>query len=95
MSPNEKMGTQFLPRALSPTETSISLVKGRERMKRWFWSVCAGALLMGGVALAQQPAVMRIKAPELREVTEWINTKPLTLAELQGKVVVLHFWTFG
>lgn len=50
---------------------------------------------MGGVALAQQPAVMRIKAPELREVTEWINTKPLTLAELQGKVVVLHFWTFG
>ena len=64
-------------------------------MKRWFWGVCAGALLMAGVALAQQPAVMRIKAPELREVTEWINTKPLTLAELQGKVVVLHFWTFG
>lgn len=50
---------------------------------------------MAGVALAQPPAVMRIKAPELREVTEWINTKPLTLAELQGKVVVLHFWTFG
>jgi len=72
-----------------------SPVKGRERMKRWFWSVCAGASLMAGVALAQPPAVMRIKAPELREVTEWINTKPLTLAELQGKVVVLHFWTFG
>ena len=36
-----------------------------------------------------------IKAPELREATAWINSKPLTLAELRGRVVAVHFWTFG
>ena len=44
---------------------------------------------------ADQPAEMRMKAPELTNVTEWINTKPLKLADLHGKVTVLHFWTFG
>lgn len=34
-------------------------------------------------------------APELREVTAWINSEPLTLEQLQGKVVVVHFWAFG
>jgi hypothetical protein len=64
-------------------------------MKRWFWMAGVSALLAAGVAWAQQPATMRIKAPELRDVGEWINSKPLTLAGLQGKVVVLNFWTFG
>lgn len=34
-------------------------------------------------------------APELRGVTAWINSRPLTLQELRGKVVVVHFWAFG
>ena len=34
-------------------------------------------------------------APELRDVTAWINTKPVTLQELRGHVVVVHFWAFG
>ncbi len=35
------------------------------------------------------------KAPELRDVTGWIHSGPLTLAGLRGRVVVLHFYTFG
>jgi peroxiredoxin len=34
-------------------------------------------------------------APELRDVTEWVNTKPVTLADLRGQVVALHFFAFG
>jgi len=34
-------------------------------------------------------------APELRDVSSWINSEPLTLAGLRGKVVVVHFWAFG
>ncbi|MBA2381339.1 MAG: redoxin family protein [Chloroflexi bacterium] len=34
-------------------------------------------------------------APELTGITDWINTDPLTLASLRGKVVLVHFWTFG
>lgn len=33
-------------------------------------------------------------APELRGITEWINSPPLTLAGLRGRVVLVHFWTF-
>ena len=28
-------------------------------------------------------------------ITAWINSAPLTLASLRGKVVLVHFWTFG
>src|SRR5262249_14706487 len=40
-----------------------------------------------------QPLTAR--APELRGVEDWINSGPLLLEDLRGKVVVLHFWTFG
>jgi peroxiredoxin len=35
------------------------------------------------------------KAPELTQTDHWINSNGLKLAEQKGKVVVLHFWTFG
>jgi cytochrome c biogenesis protein CcdA/thiol-disulfide isomerase/thioredoxin len=34
------------------------------------------------------------KAPELVPGGEWFNSKPLTLMELRGKVVLLDFWTY-
>jgi cytochrome c biogenesis protein CcdA/thiol-disulfide isomerase/thioredoxin len=34
-------------------------------------------------------------APELAGITAWINSDPVTLASLRGKVVLVHFWTFG
>lgn len=33
--------------------------------------------------------------PELPTLDDWINSKPLKLGDLQGKVVVVYFWTFG
>jgi hypothetical protein len=34
-------------------------------------------------------------APEFADIAEWINSKPLTMAGLKGKVVVVHFMAFG
>ena len=34
------------------------------------------------------------KAPEIRKSDVWINSPPLTLKALKGKVVVLDFWAF-
>jgi peroxiredoxin len=34
-------------------------------------------------------------APEFTGVTEWVNSKPLKLADQKGKVVIVHFWTNG
>jgi peroxiredoxin len=36
-----------------------------------------------------------IPAPELVDVTDWIGTKPVKLADWKGKVVIVHFWTHG
>jgi thiol-disulfide isomerase/thioredoxin len=35
------------------------------------------------------------QAPELAGLTGWINGGPLTMAELRGRVVLVHFWTFS
>jgi len=36
-----------------------------------------------------------LPAPEFTGLTDWINSKPLKLADQKGKVVVVHFWTNG
>ena len=38
----------------------------------------------------------RVRAPELTGGIGWLNTeKPLSLAALKGKIVLLDFWTYG
>lgn len=34
-------------------------------------------------------------APEFAGITAWLNSGPLTMAELKGKVVLLDFWTYS
>ena len=40
-------------------------------------------------------ARVQFKPPELADDTTWINSPPQRLAQLRGKVVVVHFWAFG
>ncbi len=40
--------------------------------------------------------VRKVRAPELKGHRGWLNTeKPLSIAGLKGKVVLLDFWTYG
>jgi cytochrome c biogenesis protein CcdA/thiol-disulfide isomerase/thioredoxin len=34
-------------------------------------------------------------APSFKGITAWINSPPLTLSELKGKVVLIDFWTYS
>ena len=34
-------------------------------------------------------------APDFRGIVQWINSPPLSLAKLQGKVVLIDFWTYS
>jgi hypothetical protein len=38
----------------------------------------------------------KVNAPEFPADVEWLNVdRPLRMAELRGKLVLLDFWTFG
>lgn len=34
-------------------------------------------------------------APKIEGISEWINSKPLQLSDLKGKVVLMDFWTYS
>src|SRR6266496_4579060 len=44
------------------------------------------------------PAVVQLPVegslPSLDDATEWLNSPPLTTADLRGKVVLVDFWTY-
>ena len=37
----------------------------------------------------------RQEAPEFEDIAAWVNSKPVTMKSLKGKVVVVHFMAFG
>ena len=42
-----------------------------------------------------QPANVGQAAPDVTGGGGWINSSPLTMAALKGRVVLVEFWTFG
>ena len=56
-------------------------------IKKLIWPSLLLALLIVSCG-GRQPA------PELRGLDGWINSEPLTLAELRGQVVLIDFWTY-
>jgi len=52
-------------------------------------------LMVQGVSMSAQERP-KVRAPEITGGRGWLNTdKPLSLAALKGKVVLLDFWTYG
>src|SRR6188474_1170735 len=52
-------------------------------------------LMAQGVSMSAQERT-RVRAPEITGGRGWLNTdKPLSLAALKGKIVLLDFWTYG
>lgn len=52
--------------------------------------------LVGGPGLAEEERLADFGvAPEFQGIEGWINSEPLTMAALRGKVVVIDFWTYS
>ena len=43
----------------------------------------------------EEPLEHPYPAPELTGIQEWLNSKPLSIAQLRGKVVLIDFWTYS
>lgn len=61
-------------------------------------AIAATQVSIVGCALAQPSSAERLpkegKLPSFSGATGWLNTEPLTAANLHGKVVLVDFWTF-
>lgn len=49
---------------------------------------------VGAIALAAGSSFMDQKPPEI-ECSQWINTPPVNLEQLKGRVVAIEFWSPG
>jgi len=85
----------------APARNSPNATGSRARMERdalailTDWQRRTLPELMGPPFDVSAVPAVACKAPELEGVTEWINSPPLTLEQLRGKVVMVHFYTFG
>src|SRR5207248_1796854 len=81
----------------APITRSVMATLAPERFRRIRMRLIVTliVLLAASCATGQEPVALNVAAPELAGITDWVNSKPLTLADLKGQVVVLHFWTHG
>ena len=54
---------------------------------------CSGGVQAAPTASAQ--AASAPLAPEFKGINHWINSEPLTMEQLRGKVVLVEFWTYS
>lgn len=54
----------------------------------------AAASLLAVCAVQAAPQSAPVAAPEFAGIEKWLNSDPLTLQSLRGKVVLVDFWTY-
>jgi len=68
--------------------------------RRWLVAVGVGGALAATAVMAIPPAGQAVAtrvgqpAPEITG-GPWINSEPLSMEKLRGRVVAVEFWTFG
>jgi len=72
-------------RTLSATALAIGLLFGHAA------TVQAGDSHVAGTNVADARRI----APEITGITNWLNSAPLKLNDLRGKVILVDFWTYG
>ncbi len=93
----EQTSEQSQPIVQSPT---ISETSSAETGSAETGSTETGTVVDSGSSLSAEHQLIlaglpsRGVAPELFNET-WLNSTPLKLADLRGKVVMIKFWTFG
>jgi Spy/CpxP family protein refolding chaperone len=69
-------------------QKQIVAVLTREQQKQWL-------SLLGRRIDVSKLGRVRFRAPDIDSQGQWLNSEPLTLRQLKGKVVALHFYAFA
>ncbi len=79
--------------------TSLSMASGADlALQDWASQYVPSLVLEDTVTVHEELAHLRKGEPkslELVGITGWINSPPLTLKKLRGKVVLIDFWTYS
>jgi len=84
----EKDPTEKVAKIRAAEQEQLVLILTESQQKQW-------AAMLGKSIDLSNVQISSIKAPEIVAADDWINSEPLTLEKLRGRVVALHFWTFG
>jgi thiol-disulfide isomerase/thioredoxin len=58
--------------------------------------IIAGLMILSaGMAVSMSQTGGKVHAPDFPGGAQWINSKPLKMADLRGKIVLLDFWTYA
>jgi len=79
------------------TDSQCAAIQKRIKMLR-LWTFSLGLLLalsIGSVWSRAGAAITSGKAAPEIAGQNWLNSKPLTIAELKGRVLLVEFWTYG
>ena len=57
--------------------------------------VSLGTAPTAPIAPTTAPLPAQMQLPEFQGISQWLNSDPLTVADLKGSVVLIQFWTFA
>lgn len=64
------------------------------RLKTLVMTAAFAATAVTGTAACAEPLKTGPRAPEFTGISTWLNSDPLTIQKLRGKVVLVDFWTY-
>jgi peroxiredoxin len=70
----------------------LRITKKGDAMKKWIMPICTGLLLVQSLSANNHDKVIGTRPPEW-DITDWINSEPLKLENLAGKVVLVCWCT--
>ncbi len=85
----QRLVDRLHPKADAGTGSSVMMTGGPAMMSG------SQAMMARTSRSAEQALSVEGPAPEFTGITEWLNSAPLTIEALKGKVVLIDFWTYS